>query len=39
LPPVSRFTAIGDRTKKKEIVLEKLNAYFERYYDITNGEV
>ena len=36
LPPVSRFTATGDRTKKKEIVLEKLNAYFDRYYDITN---
>lgn len=39
LPPVSRFTATGDRTKKKDMVLEKLNAYFERYYDITNGTV
>jgi type I restriction enzyme R subunit len=38
LPPVSRFTATGDRTKKKETVLEKLRAYFERYFDITNGE-
>jgi type I restriction enzyme R subunit len=39
LPPVSRFTPTGDRAKKKEIVLEKLNAYFERYYDITDGSV
>ncbi|TKC01410.1 type I restriction endonuclease subunit R [Pedobacter cryotolerans] len=39
LPPVSRFTATGDRTKKKEIVLEKLNAYFERYYDITSETI
>ncbi|HEY1056702.1 MAG TPA: type I restriction endonuclease subunit R [Emticicia sp.] len=39
LPPVSRFTATGDRTKKKEVVLDKLNAYFERYYDITAGEI
>lgn len=39
LPPVSRFSPTGDRTNKKEIVLEKLNAYFERYYDISRGGV
>jgi type I restriction enzyme R subunit len=39
LPPVSRFTATGDRSKKKEIVLEKLNFYFERYYDISSHEL
>ena len=35
LPPVSRFSPSGDLTKKKETVLEKLKAYFERFFDIT----
>lgn len=31
LPAVSRFTPTGDRAKKRETVLEKLTAYFERF--------
>ncbi len=36
LPPVSRFTPTGDRAKKREIVLEKLTAYFERFQEIVS---
>lgn len=35
LPPVSRFTPTGDRTKKREIVLEKFSTFFTKYYDIS----
>ena len=35
LPPVSRFSPTGDRTKKREAVLEKLTAFFERFKDIS----
>lgn len=34
LPAVSRFTPTGDRAKKRETVLEKLTAYFERFKEI-----
>lgn len=34
LPPVSRFTSTGDRTKKREAVIEKLTAFFNRFWDI-----
>ena len=34
LPPVSRFTPTGDRTKKRETVIEKLTAFFNRFWDI-----
>ncbi|MDO5565556.1 MAG: type I restriction endonuclease subunit R, partial [Planctomycetia bacterium] len=34
IPPVSRFTENGDRTQKREIVLEKLSTFYERYHDI-----
>lgn len=36
LPPVSRFTPTGDRARKRETVLEKLTAYFERFREIVN---
>ncbi|WP_345945646.1 type I restriction endonuclease subunit R, EcoR124 family [Flavobacterium enshiense] len=39
LPPVSRFSPTGDRTLKKETVLEKLKKYFDRFFDISNGEI
>lgn len=39
LPPVSRFTPTGDRMRKKESVLEKLMAYFDRYFNISSGNV
>ena len=39
LPPVSRFTPTGDRTKKRETVLEKLTAYFKTFWDISGGKL
>lgn len=36
LPPVSRFTRTGDRTKKRETVIERLTAFFNRFWDITS---
>jgi len=38
LPPVSRFTATGDRTKKRDTVIEKLSAFFSKFWDISGGE-
>ena len=35
LPPVSRFTPTGERAKKRASVLEKLTAYFERFWNIS----
>ena len=37
LPPVSRFTPTGDRTKKRESVIEKLSAFFNKFWDISGG--
>lgn len=39
LPPVSRFSPTGDLMKKKETVLEKLKAYFDRFFDISRTDV
>ena len=36
LPPVSRFSKSGERTKKRESVIEKLTKFFEKFFDITN---
>ena len=38
LPPVSRFSQTGERTKKRESVIEKLTRFFERFFDISNNE-
>lgn len=38
LPPVSRFSPTGERTKKRESVLEKLTGFFERFFDISGGK-
>lgn len=38
LPPVSRFTPTGDRTKKRESVLEKLSSFFNKFWDISGGK-
>jgi len=35
LPPVSRFSPTGERTKKRESVLTKLMSFFERFFGIT----
>ncbi len=36
LPPVSMFTPSGERTKKKESVLEKLKTFFGKFWDISS---
>jgi len=36
LPPVSRFSPSGERTQKRETVIEKIKAFFERFCDIFN---
>lgn len=36
LPPVSRFSKTGERTKKRESVLSKLSHFFERFFDISS---
>jgi type I restriction enzyme, R subunit len=37
LPPVSRFSPGGERSQKRETVLEKLIAFFNRFRDISGG--
>jgi type I restriction enzyme R subunit len=37
LPPVSRFSPGGERSKKRESVLDKLTRFFERFFDISGG--
>ncbi|MCK9452071.1 MAG: type I restriction endonuclease subunit R [Bacteroidales bacterium] len=37
LPPVSRFSPTGERTKKRETVLQKLRIFFNRFWDISGG--
>ncbi len=39
LPPVSRFTPTGDRSKKRESVLEKFGAFFTKFWDISGGRL
>ena len=39
LPPVSRFSPGGERSKKRESVLDKLSRFFERFFDISNGKL
>ena len=37
LPPVSRFLPTGERTKKRESVIDKLTNFFEKFFDISGG--
>ncbi len=39
LPPVSRFSPTGERTRKRESVLTKLSSFFERFFDISGGKL
>lgn len=39
LPPVSRFNKTGERTLKRESVLTRLTQFFERFFDISNGDL
>ncbi len=34
LPPISRFSPTGDRTKKREKVISRLTHFFDRFFDI-----
>lgn len=38
LPPVSRFSLTGERTQKRESVLDKLSNFFEKFFDISGGK-
>jgi type I restriction enzyme R subunit len=38
LPPVSRFSPTGERTQKRESVINKLSNFFERFFDISGGK-
>ena len=37
MPPVSRFGGGGSRDKKKQNVIEKLKAFFEKYFGLVNA--
>ena len=37
LPPVSRFTPTGERTQKIDTVIEKIKAFFNKFWDISGG--
>ncbi len=39
LPPVSRFSEKGERTKKKETVIEKFTRFFDRFFGISNNKI
>ncbi len=36
LPPVSRFSKMGERTKKRESIIEKFTRFFDRFFNISN---
>ncbi len=35
LPPISRFSKTGERTKKRETIIEKFTKFFERFFNIS----
>ena len=37
LPPVSRFGGGGSRDKKKQIVIDKLKVFFEKYFGLLSS--
>ncbi len=39
LPPVSRFSPTGERSKKRESVLSKLTGFFDKFFDISGGKL
>ena len=38
LPPISRFSKAGERTKKRETIIEKFTRFFERFFDISENK-
>jgi len=39
LPPVSRFSPTGERTKIREKVIDKLTRFFEKFFDISSRDL
>lgn len=39
LPPMTRFSQDGERTKKRESVLTKLSGFFDKFFDISRREM
>ncbi len=39
LPPISRFSAGGERSQKRETVLQKLRDFFDRFFDVSSGKL
>lgn len=39
IPKISRFSPTGERTKKRETVLQRLREFFNRFWDISGGKV
>ena len=39
MPPVSRFSPDQQRGKKRETVLDKLSAFFSKFFDISSGKL
>ncbi|MFN6377981.1 MAG: type I restriction endonuclease subunit R [Flavobacteriales bacterium] len=39
LPPVSRFTPTGERTQKRDSVIEKIKAFFNRFFGISGSDI
>ncbi len=37
IPPLSRFSQTGERTKKRENIIEKFSRFFERFFDISKN--
>jgi len=38
LPPISKFSPGGERTKKRESVIDKLTRFFEKFFDISSDK-
>ena len=38
LPPVSRFSPTGERSKKRDNVLARLTSFFEKFFDISRSD-
>lgn len=38
LPPVSRFSKDGKRAKKRQLVIDKLNSFFDRFFNIISDK-
>lgn len=39
MPPVSRFNPDQNRSKKRETVLDRISAFFNKFFDISNGKL